>query len=92
MQAIAAISPEDAGRLRDFMTQNRKKLASFCPFCSLRLRAGGSGKAWHDEAAAPAGSVEIIGSRLAAALQRRANPTGLQLSVEVPRDEPVPVS
>jgi phytoene desaturase len=31
-QAIAAISPEDAYRLENFMTQNRKKLASFIPF------------------------------------------------------------
>jgi phytoene desaturase len=30
-QAIAAISPADAGRLENFMTQNRKKLASFIP-------------------------------------------------------------
>jgi phytoene desaturase len=31
-QAIAAISPQDAARLDQFMTQNRKKLTSFMPF------------------------------------------------------------
>jgi len=31
-QAIAAISPADAFRLENFMTQNRQKLASFIPF------------------------------------------------------------
>ncbi len=31
-QAIAAISPQDAARLENFMTHNRKKLTSFIPF------------------------------------------------------------
>ncbi|NYF89915.1 phytoene desaturase family protein [Tunturiibacter empetritectus] len=31
-QAIATISPQDAARLDNFMTQNRKKLTSFIPF------------------------------------------------------------
>jgi len=55
-KAIAALSPGDAVRFRDFLKENREKLERAAHTCPVHQR---SGAAWDAEAAAAAASVAL---------------------------------